>query len=181
MMQILNGLDNLHQNNILFRDIKLENILFDIDGKIKITDFGLSKPDIDEEAEAAARGPREARGGSDGRAGGGDPAQRTAGPPGTRHGRHLHRRTRRRPGQDGLPAGRTRRGPVGDAPAEEGAGPAEHHEPGKDLQSLEQIILLRNRFAIAQKDVNLLYLVDVERIHTITRNRGTVPGDRDPL
>lgn len=49
MMQILNGLDNLHQNNILFRDIKLENILFDIDGKIKITDFGLSKPDIDED------------------------------------------------------------------------------------------------------------------------------------
>jgi serine/threonine protein kinase len=48
MIQILNGLDYLHQNNILFRDIKLENILFDIDGKIKITDFGLSKPDIDE-------------------------------------------------------------------------------------------------------------------------------------
>ena len=48
MIQILNGLDYLHQNNILFRDIKLENILFDIEGKIKITDFGLSKPDIDE-------------------------------------------------------------------------------------------------------------------------------------
>ena len=35
----------------------------------------------------------------------------------------------------------------------------------------EQIILLRNRFAIALEDVNPLYLVDVERIHTITRNR----------
>ena len=46
---------------------------------------------------------------------------------------------------------------------------------------LEQIILPRNRFAIAQKDVNLLYLLDVERIHTITRNRETVPGDRDSL
>jgi serum/glucocorticoid-regulated kinase 2 len=49
MLQILNGLDYLHNNNILFRDIKLENILFDIDGKLKITDFGLSKPDIDED------------------------------------------------------------------------------------------------------------------------------------
>lgn len=47
MMQILNGLDYLHENNILFRDIKLENILFDNNGRIKITDFGLSKPDID--------------------------------------------------------------------------------------------------------------------------------------
>jgi serine/threonine protein kinase len=49
MLQILNGLDYLHKNNILFRDIKLENILFDLEGKIKITDFGLSKPDIDED------------------------------------------------------------------------------------------------------------------------------------
>jgi serine/threonine protein kinase len=49
LVQILNGLEYLHNNNILFRDIKLENILFDLDGKIKITDFGLSKPDIDED------------------------------------------------------------------------------------------------------------------------------------
>jgi serine/threonine protein kinase len=47
--QILSGLDYLHKNNILFRDIKLENILFDLQGRIKITDFGLSKPDIDED------------------------------------------------------------------------------------------------------------------------------------
>ena len=49
MTQILNGLEYLHTNNILFRDIKLENILFDFDGKIKITDFGLSKPEVDED------------------------------------------------------------------------------------------------------------------------------------
>jgi serum/glucocorticoid-regulated kinase 2 len=49
MLQILSGLDYLHNNNILFRDIKLENILFDLDGKLKITDFGLSKPDINED------------------------------------------------------------------------------------------------------------------------------------
>jgi len=29
--------------------VKLENILFDIKGRIKITDFGLSKPDIEED------------------------------------------------------------------------------------------------------------------------------------
>lgn len=45
--QILQGLEYLHQNNILFRDVKLENILFDINNRIKITDFGLSKPDIE--------------------------------------------------------------------------------------------------------------------------------------
>lgn len=49
MLQILSGLDYLHTHNILFRDIKLENILFDRQGNIKITDFGLSKPDIDED------------------------------------------------------------------------------------------------------------------------------------
>jgi serum/glucocorticoid-regulated kinase 2 len=49
LMQILRGLDYLHSNNILFRDIKLENILFDGEGRIKITDFGLSKPEVDED------------------------------------------------------------------------------------------------------------------------------------
>lgn len=47
--QILEGLSYLHSQNILFRDIKLENILFDGEGNIKITDFGLSKPEIGEE------------------------------------------------------------------------------------------------------------------------------------
>lgn len=49
MLQILKGLEYLHSNNILFRDIKLENILFDGEGTIKITDFGLSKPEVDED------------------------------------------------------------------------------------------------------------------------------------
>lgn len=47
--QILHGLEYLHQHNILFRDVKLQNILFDIEGRIKITDFGLSKPEIEED------------------------------------------------------------------------------------------------------------------------------------
>ena len=46
---------------------------------------------------------------------------------------------------------------------------------------LEQIIHLRNRFAIPQMDVNLLYLFDVERIHTIGVNRQAVLANRDPL
>ena len=45
----MNGLEYLHENNILFRDVKLENVLFNSEGKIKITDFGLSKPEIEDD------------------------------------------------------------------------------------------------------------------------------------
>ena len=36
----------LHQQNIIYRDLKPENLLIDIDGHLKITDFGLSKMNI---------------------------------------------------------------------------------------------------------------------------------------
>lgn len=33
----------MHSKNIIYRDIKPENIMIDMDGNLKIADFGLSK------------------------------------------------------------------------------------------------------------------------------------------
>lgn len=45
--QLLSALQHLHSKGIIYRDLKLENILMDYQGHIALTDFGLSKQDID--------------------------------------------------------------------------------------------------------------------------------------
>lgn len=43
MYQIADGLDYIHSQNVIHLDIKPENILISMEGKIKLADFGSSK------------------------------------------------------------------------------------------------------------------------------------------
>ena len=41
--ELLEGIEYIHNKDIVYRDVKPENILIDVDGHLKIADFGLSK------------------------------------------------------------------------------------------------------------------------------------------
>ena len=46
IIEIFLGLSYLHQTNVVYRDIKPENILLGQDGHVKVADLGLAKPDM---------------------------------------------------------------------------------------------------------------------------------------
>ena len=45
--EIILALEYLHNNGVIYRDVKPENILIDSEGHIRMTDFGLSKGGLD--------------------------------------------------------------------------------------------------------------------------------------
>ncbi|CAD8210434.1 unnamed protein product [Paramecium pentaurelia] len=51
-VQVCLAIEELHKYGVVYRDIKPENILLDLDGYIRLSDFGLAKPNMDREETA---------------------------------------------------------------------------------------------------------------------------------
>ena len=68
-IQIAQGMEAAHNNHIIHRDIKPQNIIISRDGKIKVTDFGIARAASSNTLTTAAMGsvhyisPEQARGG----------------------------------------------------------------------------------------------------------------------
>ena len=43
LCEVISCFEYLHQNKIIYRDLKPENLMIGIDGHLKITDFGSAK------------------------------------------------------------------------------------------------------------------------------------------
>lgn len=46
LAELILALEDLHKRDIIFRDLKPDNVVFDEDGHVKLTDFGLSKEGV---------------------------------------------------------------------------------------------------------------------------------------